>query len=371
MSKIVYFLGAGFSKALGAPAQSEILPSILNHDSNDLIYNINGAAFLSERNYLESFLNRAFIRVPQNQWKQITLEDIFSILDRAIINKDSFRKLSQRAILRARAALVHTIIHLFDARLRQLNRENILDRFINNMFSVENNFRKYSIITTNWDIIIDNCLYPKVINNGPGQNEIYFLDYGCECQYFRHREHSIDQYNGRKRFNLFKLHGSLNWLICPNCNRLFFQIGEKIAIREFIDPFPCEICSDANDNYKRWSYNLQSLVIMPTMLKALGNLHLQQVWHKAAQTLAEADQLIFIGYSFPLADFEIRYLLAHHLKKNCRVRVILHTNDNPATYHDAPRELFASWRYQTFFGLSDSQNSFEGLEGYVNSRHHS
>jgi hypothetical protein len=102
------------------------------------------------------------------------------------------------------------------------------------------------------------------------------------------------------------------------------------------------------------------------MLKALGTLHLQQVWHKAAQTLAEADQLIFIGYSFPLADFEIRYLLAHHLKKNCRVNVILHTNDNPATFQGAPPEHFPPWRYKTFFGIPDSAISFDGLGEYVN-----
>lgn len=372
MSNIVYFIGAGFSKTLGGPSQAEILPMILNLTVTDGNHYGNGEYFFQERDRVYFFLKKAFPRVPKSQWSALALEYLFSIMDRAILNKDSFRQLTLQDMVQARAALIHTIIHLFDIRLKNLINKDILVKFFNYLSSKPNLENNYSFITTNWDLILDNRLYPRWFINQSNEHMIKLLDYGCECCYFEPTPLTErDRYPTLNKIFLCKLHGSLNWLVCPNCNRLFFKIGEKIAIREFVDPQPCYVCNNSPGNpKKKQSLHLQSLVIMPTMLKEIKSLHLQQVWQKAAQILSNADQLIFIGYSFPLADFEIRYLLAHHLKKNCRINVILHTNDNSATFQGAPPEHFPPWRYKTFFGIPDSEICYEGLEGYVNSRHH-
>jgi len=41
---------------------------------------------------------------------------------------------------------------------------------------------------------------------------------------------------GKGGFNvkLLKLHGSLNWLQCPRCNRLFVDFDNKIAVGQYI-----------------------------------------------------------------------------------------------------------------------------------------
>jgi hypothetical protein len=45
------------------------------------------------------------------------------------------------------------------------------------------------------------------------------------------------------------------------------------------------------------------------MSKNLNNTHLKMVWQNAMIDLREANRIVFLGYSFPLADFEFRYLL--------------------------------------------------------------
>lgn len=377
MSNTVYFMGAGFSKALGGPLQSEILPGILRFDE-PIGNNTNRDSFSGERQIVSHFIENAFPNVEHDAWQNIPMEDLFSILDRAILNKESFRNMSFEELIKARSALVHTIIYLMDYRLQGLNeREVDLWYLIEMTLPIVPDNDRTCFITTNWDIILDNAIFNRVTNypildeQNNNRRQVYKLDYGFHSYYFRDERRSLLwQRRYIEQTYLFKLHGSLNWLLCPNCNRLFHEIGEKIALREFIDPQPCQFCrgqyqNQQNDNSNH-PFHLQSFIIMPTMLKELRNLHLQQVWHKAGIELARADRVVFIGYSFPLADFEIRYLLSHHIKRNCEIEVVLHENDNPEFLSRQYQQFSAGWRYKSFFG-NHCQIHYKGFEGCVES----
>ena len=62
---------------------------------------------------------------------------------------------------------------------------------------------------------------------------------------------------------------------------------------------------------------------MPTFLKDLNNVQIKLVWQNAGVELSEADRIIFMGYSFPAADFEMRQLLSRTIKHDSKIEVVL------------------------------------------------
>ncbi len=69
------------------------------------------------------------------------------------------------------------------------------------------------------------------------------------------------------------------------------------------------------------------------------------VWHNALLDLMEAKKVVFVGYSFPIADFELRYLLKRGISKTANIEVVLKDDDE---------EVFN--RYQQFFGKQFKDN---------------
>jgi uncharacterized Zn-finger protein len=183
----------------------------------------------------------------------------------------------------------------------------------------------------------------------------------------------------RRNIKFLKLHGSLNWLICSYCGRVFVDYRHDTAIKELSRDCFCRYCSktfvDTETTPQR-----HSLIITPTFIKDLGNLHLKNIWHNAFIDLTEADHIVFIGYSFPPADFEMQCLFKKALKADMKISVILHKTDNPNYYEeelrkreipDAFRKEFIAklvlpeTRYRNFFGGEKIRFAYQGLEGYI------
>ena len=92
------------------------------------------------------------------------------------------------------------------------------------------------------------------------------------------------------------------------------------------------------------SIKLQSNLLLPTYLKNLSNIQIKLVWQNAAIELSEASRIVFIGYSLPAADFEIRQLLARMIRPNAEIQVVLY----PKSSHvEAEAE-----RYRNFMRLT-------------------
>ena len=77
----------------------------------------------------------------------------------------------------------------------------------------------------------------------------------------------------------------------------------------------------------------------------------------------EAERIIFIGYSFPHADFEFRQLLSRVVRKDAKIGVIL--------FHDGTPDRKAHYdevcsRYRQFFGTRTVTTSGCGVAEYVN-----
>ena len=68
------------------------------------------------------------------------------------------------------------------------------------------------------------------------------------------------------------------------------------------------------------------------------------IWQNAGIELSEAAKIVFLGYSLPYADFEIRQLLSRFVRKDAKIEVVLYPNCDTSEEEQ---------RYKTFFGDRD------------------
>ena len=215
-----------------------------------------------------------------------------------------------------------------------------------------------SVISTNWDILLDTSIQ-KVID---ASKQDAVVDYCCYIGSFAEGDERIKpgvEVLGRGGFNvkLLKLHGSLNWLQCPQCLRVYVDLDDKIAVDQYLMHETCRHCNKHFGEQR--SHELISNLIMPTFLKDFSNPQYKLIWQNAGIELSEADKVVFIGYSLPQADFEMRQLLARMLRTDAEIEVVTYDNGDKKAL-----ELFKE-RYDVFFGKRKPTYYLKGAKQYV------
>jgi hypothetical protein len=118
------------------------------------------------------------------------------------------------------------------------------------------------------------------------------LDYGVE---FRNFDNPGDWNRPApdKRVQLFKPHGSLDWLFCPTCNDLEITPAEKgVVTRLLVSNFALASCPHCQSVYA-------PLIVPPTFYKDLSNVFLSAIWNRTDVALRKVNHIIFCGSSFP------------------------------------------------------------------------
>ena len=83
----------------------------------------------------------------------------------------------------------------------------------------------------------------------------------------------------------------------------------------------------------------------------------------------EADKVVFMGYSLPQADFELRQLLSRSIRKDAKIEVILSSAGNPDNYKDVKQKQATSgFRYTSFFSGRKVTISYDGVQEYIFNR---
>lgn len=349
----VFFLGAGFSKAAGAPLQSELMGKVLDYRGYDYQNPIK-----EYQNRLNSFLRDAFF-LNDSQRRNFNLEDFYTPIDKCINEGISFRGYRVDYIQKIRNELSTLIGIVIDSELNKYEGDKeFLDLFC--QYIVENskgsrNKKKCSIITTNWDILLDRRIFERLRNQDPPIVSST-IDHGTHVVGYKgNREDQIAPAlsvlsKGGISVKLYKIHGSLNWLKCPSCDRLYVNKNLKVGILEDGLNAYCRFC------YKQYhlpddipgGFNLQPQIIYPTFLKELNTTHFSNIWNSVSRDLAETKRVVFIGYSFQQADFEIRQLLASKLPDNCEIINV--GKDPELNEDDNGYGTSAQSRYKNFFG---------------------
>ncbi len=355
VNKEVFILGAGFSKPAGLPLQRELLTEILsiNSDKLDLSFRM---YFETSRSEVREFIERYFDGVEPNK---LTLEDLFTILDKAIIGKEYFGDYKWENLYRIKKALIYTIViilHFYMEKALQTLPE-FYYKLVN--YIIEKRLQQtqedhISIISLNWDTLIEFLIHK--------QREAYkekkiSVDY-CTYTYQLSKKSKPNSLfpditlkaRGYHNIKVIKPHGSINWLFCPKCKRLFVSKESNIGISLEKE---CQYCCKKNG---KCNIRLENLIITPTMLKDLTNTHLRYIWHNAFIELQEACKIIFIGYSFPISDYELRYLFKSAIPKDVEIIVVLKESKNVSEIKE---------RYKNFFGSKRIKFEDDGVEKWV------
>lgn len=361
--KTLYVLGAGFSVAAGAPTQNKILEhSFRLRDENPDVFDKD--LFSIFENYIEKQLN-----IPESLRHSVDLEDIFTPLDRCLAENSQFRGLGPEAIMQVRSAGYYVVARTLE---QVLNHPPGDKRYINHfaeyltacsMQRISAGMRKndsVSVLSTNWDILLDNSIYQSIQR----QNETKgVVDYCCYISSLDSNDETVKpglEILGQGGYNvkLLKLHGSLNWLQCSRCARLYVKFGDKVALSTYYTKQSCRHC-DHNFTEEAGKHLLAANLIMPTYLKDLSNPQYRIIWQNAGIEIAEASKIVFIGYSLPMADFEFRQLLSRMTRANAEIEVVDFCTDD-----DNKRSEIAA-RWQKFFGRRSVKFHFDGAEQYL------
>jgi hypothetical protein len=334
----VYVFGAGASKAVApsAPLNNDLLSKAL-----ELVEQPVAARMEPVREFIAGFYPTHADQLPP-------LEDVLSQLDLAI---NEGRPLSSRYTVAKLRDLRESVIYGLAEVLRinlegshpsETDASNLLGSFLGKLH------RDDTLVSLNYDIILDN----RLLELGLGS-----VNYGVNVRNTANlggQDWSWIPYgNFGSQAPLYKPHGSLNWLYCPLCRKLDVTAGIKGARYIFIDERLC--CQECQGRF-------EALIITPTMFKTYNNVLLTEIWRQVEDRLSRANEIVFVGYSLPDADVQLRCVFARALFLNRNrtnstsskpvLRVLEWDKTPPETYY-AGKANDTHVRYQRLFGDVD------------------
>ena len=266
---------------------------------------------------------------------QVDLEDLFTIFDKSLMEQENWGGYTYSDLDRVRHSLLCLFTYYFGKKINMFENYDTYKSFVK--FCK----RDMTIITTNWDSIAE-----KIFNK-------YKLEYSV----FSGK--NIEDKNG---INIIKLHGSINWFHCNACGELEITNEESIAEYLFQDEKSAE-CSKCNMSDSHDKIYLRPEIITPTMFKTLDSYLYRSIWRKASEALSSANRIIFVGYSLPIADFEIRYLLKKNIKFNTKIDVVLRDTDRP---QEMTYNLSAECRYLSTLSAHSPVFNYDGFAEFFN-----
>lgn len=344
-----FILGAGFSCCSKLPLQKDFSSLLFSKEFNtDLDCVITSA--------LEHFLNDVFGWKKGNEIP--SLEDIFTCIDLSLASEHHLgikytpkmlRALQRMAIYRIFSVLNYRFSYSTDIK-------KLLEYFLNK--------GKCNFVVLNWDIVLEKHL--TQIGN-------FFINYGCPCQDWN----DMNLIGEEKEISVSKMHGSSNWVYCDNCKTLFYDLYDKLALhikaglvksdfrlfdesftdKKFddsvsIQPFSrsCKICRNL----------LSSHIATFSYRKSFRTTAYPSIWYNAEKTLANSNHWIFVGYSLPEADYELKHLL-----KSAQIR-LKHIKDLKKEIEViAKNDLNTKNKFGKFFGDNNITFFNDGLSGYI------
>jgi hypothetical protein len=316
MSDTVFILGAGFSADAKIPRQYDILKNVPQEIKEKRCYTE------VRRLYREIYNRKGDLSI-------IPLEDSFTLIDRAISSGEEISGIPMNELIEKQWNLKRLVAMIIKDKLDSFIKTQSLESYylffkmlVEKRLSSEDD--PFAIITLNWDTLPEYFI-SKILKE-EGLEERIGIDYTCYDTpykdidiYKRHYPSISMKRSGLCNIKIQKLHGSLNWAYCSSCGRLF--------VKKYASSAPMIFENKKNYCTTCRSSKLRRLIIMPTFLKDLNSPPLKMVWHNALLDLQQANRIVFIGYSLPLADYEFRYILTKALagsRGDKNIRVLLY-----------------------------------------------
>lgn len=298
MSDIVFILGAGASKAAGAPLMGNFLDV-----ASDLYTcgEVNESKQHFERVFkviggLQHVHSKALIDLNN-------IESVFTALElgATIGRVPGIEREEIRPSIDSLKDLIVQTLHKtmkFEFRGRKIHPARPYGEFaslVHELTKKASPRQSAAILTFNYDIAVDHALYLA----GLGPN--YRINRAAE-------KHEVD---------LLKLHGSLNW--ASDDTGKVWTIDFRDYLQQYSFPFPEDgmmvgmpIANQIQEYFKRHPSNAavkkEPVIVPPTWNKSDYHRVLSEVWTAAAEHLSHAQHIFVIGYSLPETDAFFRLL---------------------------------------------------------------
>lgn len=340
----VFVLGAGFSRRAGMPLQTEILSAVRSLDLLVPPLDIQ-AKYFDAYALVQKFISHFFELVGDP-----TLEDVFTFLDDAIIRRQHCLGFMWTDLAKVHSALVQLIVVCFlDRQARIADSDWKIYRDIaSGMLEQIKDPSDGMVLSLNWDCVAERALALAV----HAKDTISVRC--CPASTSLGNADEIEAWKpGRgPKLPVLKLHGSIDWFLCPECGRLFTGSAvDESDLCRYAMGMECSYCAPRMISQSKST--LFPLILSPTYLKSIDQPRVSLIWHWAHLALRAARRVVFVGYSFPNSDFALRNLLKRSIDPSTAIDVVLRRGDD---YHaNTARELrcaFPAERYRRFFGQS-------------------
>lgn len=329
-----------------------------DHIINSVRRILNEQSFSAATFYTELFLLKEKTRTALKESNlRISLEDVFTVFDKSMQQRERRIGFTHLEMDNIRQALVRLFAHYFGEQ--EYRFDPLTSTAYDSFFSyVNRHLGDLSIISTNWDTVLERSFRAKSINYSLSLNDCYY----------HFDDNSKNRCNKNKRtpsMKLSKLHGSVNWFRCSNCGCII--IVEKEPYTDYLlqdNRVKCLACGQASEN---GSSLLHTEIITPTMIKSIDSQIYRNIWKSASETLTRAEKIIFLGYSLPISDFELRYLLFKSINVDAKIDVVLYHNDDPAKIPPEASylyDLLPEKRYYELFPKNKISYYYEGFCKY-------
>lgn len=341
MSEIVFILGAGASVSAGAPVMTNFLDKAREIYSDGMIGNekedfervfksisdmqkLHSKSSLNIRNIEDIYstveMGRILGKLPGAKEEEIQTiaESLIKVINKTIEESIIFRLGSE----------VRNGIKAFEPNKEYLN----LAKLIMKLNTERNiNRSRCSIITFNYDIALDYAIQYLHLK----------INYGFM---------STPNRSTYKDVALLKLHGSQNWALCPECNKIVVgNIELDTENASGYSKFRSEYCYFKHCNK---IINRYPFIVPPTWNKSDKFINMKNVWHRAAIELSEAEIIIICGFSLSVTDQFFKYLFSVGTEGERIIKKILVYDPDPNVKQRV---------YELLGGGTHSQYKFENI----------
>ena len=316
--KNLFIFGAGASREAGAPLMSEFIDKADRLRRNppegiSLTYPAFEGIFEAQRE-LRTLYEKSYVDLDN-------IENLFGLVEmarfiRRLGNKDldTIKELATQVVTFITETLEYTIRFMYVDG--QFQPPVPYGEFLSMLLKHGNRHRpgsahQFAFITFNYDLALDYSLY--------------FHNFKCDyCLTEQPVMHSTPY---------LKLHGSINWGICQECGDIVPRLIPEAHFRVW------------PDHTKSVFYNLGTtlhltkhhdkpikgppLLVPPTWNQGEYHRQLRNVWRRAADELAAAENLFVIGYSLPETDSFFRYLFALGSDSRVKLRKFVLVDPDP------------------------------------------
>lgn len=309
MSETVFVLGAGASRQAGAPVMREFLDvayDLMKHGQNQEIADDSTLVFKGI-DALQRVHSKAELDL-------LNLESVFAAFEMAKLLK-RLSDFKDEEIEKLPSAMRRVICHTLESTIRfPIATSETANRYSRYIASPEpygqlmELIRTHhltgngvSLLTFNYDVCLDHAL--SVARLTPE----YWLS-------------TFKPNLSSNSVNLLKLHGSLNWARCQNCNEIaawpisdFVHFMSNRSWFTQQDEFVNFRISQHMHYFRHGDHDaraVEPVVVPPTWNKTQYHEQLERVWYHAASELADAENIFICGYSLPGTDKFFHYLYA-------------------------------------------------------------